>query len=85
MIIPTDEEEAEGKTRKFDRTQVNFFIVAIFDDKTDLNVEMKAILFHYYIKVNPYTMASKPAKSFKSPYTGKMEYPIEFDTLTSEG
>ena len=60
LVIPTDEESAAGKVKYFDRSEVNFFIVAVFKDDTDLNVEMKVLLFHYFVTDNPYYVEKKP-------------------------
>lgn len=95
MIAKRDaevEEASSGTTilpenPKFNRTRVNFYLVAINDDQSDTNVEMKVVLFEYSL-TNPYynsNAAKMKTKVVLSPYTGINEYDVSFDNPTTDG
>lgn len=46
---------------------------------------MKVLLFHYFISDNPYFIKKQPEKDYVSKFTGKKEYPITFETLSTDG
>jgi hypothetical protein len=91
LIIKRDAElevGSSGTTQtsdSFNRSRLNFFLVAINDDKSDTNVEMKVVLYEYSM-INPFVKQNVPLpKVVASPYTGVNEYNIEFDNPTIDG
>ena len=69
----------------FNRAKANFYLVAINDDLSDTNVEMKVVLLEYSM-INPYYKnQGANLKVVLSPYTGIPEYDIGFENPNTDG